>query len=129
MFALPSDSTYTITVIEAADLAPMLGLANVSFRNASGGRNRAGTSAVSPAAADEGGIPVELTGDFGSTQPRLSGFFVHGRQADDTVYGANDIFEVVFDKPTNLGGSSGGQIYVQSLFTFSEPIAADYSVC
>ena len=114
-------------MIEAAPVAPVLGLANVSFRNSSGVRNRAGSSAVSPAAADEGGIPVELTGDFGSTQPQLSGFSVHGRQADDTAYGAGDVFEVTFDKPTNYGGSSGGQIYVQSLFRFSHEIAADYT--
>jgi hypothetical protein len=123
----------------------------VSLTNVSNVRNRASTATPSV------GTPVELTGDFGSAAPRLASFDVTGEGAADTVYGttpsdrtspsmapvsdahrpwssvvlcmagAGDVFIVTFDKVTDRGGVRGGKQYVDSLFTFTQPIGVDYS--
>ena len=100
---------------------PQVGISEVSLRNTSNVRNRGLTATPSI------GIPVELTGDFGAAAPRLASFTVHGHEAADTVYGAGDVFVVIFDKATDRGGLRGGKLYVDSLFSFSQPIGQDYS--
>ena len=64
---------------------------------------------------------------FGSAAPRLSSFLVHGEKAQDVVYGAGDVFSIRFDKGTDLGGTRGAKLYVDSLFAFSASIGSDYS--
>ena len=119
------DSSFRITILDTggynASELPQTGISEVSLTNMSNIRNRASTALPSE------GIPVELTGDFGSAVPRLSAFSAHGREGLDTVYGAGDVFEIIFDKVTDRGGVRGGKLYVDSLFSFSEPIGTDYS--
>ena len=92
------DSTFTITVLEPAAAAPRLGVTSVSLNASMAVRNSASTS--EPAA----GIPVELSGDFGSSAPRLLSFEAHGRNAADVVYGAGDEFVLGFSRATDRGG-------------------------
>ena len=112
------DSTFVITVLNASESAPQLGVTNVMITNTSELRNRASTSPVSE------GIGVELDGHFGTSQPVLTGFTVRGAAR---AYGAGDVYVVGFDRTTDLGGTRGGKRYVDSLFEFSQPVGLDYS--
>ena len=66
-------STFAVTILEAAAEAPVPGVSDVRLINTSYIRNRAAT------ATPKLGVPVELTGDFGSTVPRLNAFTAQGK--------------------------------------------------
>ena len=111
--AWANDSTFVVTVINGTGTGapPLLGRTTVSLANTSELRNRAVTSAASA------GIGVELSGDFGSSQPVLAGFEV---RCAALAYGAGDVFVVAFDRDTDRGGVRGGRQYVDSLFEFTQ---------
>ena len=52
---------------------------------------------------------------------------MNGDEEADIVYGMGDVFLIAFDKATDWAGVHGGKLFVDSLFTFSEPIGVDYS--
>ena len=112
--------------------APRLGRTSVDLANTSALRNAPNRSAQfigelrnrASTSASRSGVGVELTGDFGTSQPTLSAFEVRGASV---AYGTGDVFVVRFDRDTDRGGVRGGKQYVDSLFEFTQPIGADYS--
>ena len=115
------DSTFAVTVINGSTTPPVVGVSDVRLTNTSNIRNRAATS------TPRQGVPVELTGDFGSSAPRLAAFTARGAGGDETVYGEGDVFTILFDKATDRAGVRGGRTYVESLFSFSHDIGRDFS--
>jgi hypothetical protein len=118
------DSTFQIEVLEPLSAGldvPTVGITEASLSNTSNIRNRASSTLPSI------GVPVELTGDFGASAPRLDAFTARAA-AGSTMYGAGaSTFAVRFDKYTDRGGTHGGKRYVDSLFAFSHQIGSSYS--
>ena len=117
------DSTYQVEVLahpeDGADV-PTVGISEASLTTQSNIRNRASTT------PPDIGVPVELTGDFGASAPRLESFTAQAASGV-TAYGVGTGFQILMDKFTDRGGVRGGKLYVDSLFDFSHSIGTDYS--
>ena len=94
-------------------------------------RSRAGCQGVPEAACGMPYVPPppRLVGDFGTlpAPPKFLGAIIEDYDNADASYSANDTIIVLFDRPTNRPGGSGGMAFVDGLLNFSTPLGNDYA--
>ena len=94
-------------------------------------RSRAGCQGVPEAACGMPYVPPppRLVGDFGTlpAPPKFLGAIIEDYDNADASYSANDTIIVLFDRPTNRPGGSGGMAFVDGLLNFSTLLGNDYA--